>query len=170
MTYRFYHSIKHTPGFFSCFMHHIFRVSMHKSVHMTVWHIRLYFTKRLSSTGRDYHTDSYFFFHNRVSENTTESCSSYKSNPAINFFLKVPDISFSPANCTLWRHRVETFSTLLAFCTGNSPVTGEFPAQRPVSRSFDVFFDLRLNKQLSKQSRRRWFETQSRSLWRHCNQ
>ena len=42
-------------------------------------------------------------------------------------------------------------STLLALCVGNSPVTGEFPAQRPVTRHFDIFFDLRLNKQLSKQ-------------------
>ena len=47
---------------------------------------------------------------------------------------------------------METSSALLAFCAGNSPVTGEFHAQRPVTRSFDVFFDLRLNKQLSKQS------------------
>ena len=68
-----------------------------------------------------------------------------------------------------WRHRMETFSALLAICTGNSPVTGEFPAQRPVTRSFDVFFDLRLNKRLRKQSRRWWFETPSRPLWRHCN-
>ena len=44
-----------------------------------------------------------------------------------------------------------------------------FPSQRPVTRSFDVFFDLRLNKRFSKQSRRRWFETPSRSLWHHCN-
>ena len=44
---------------------------------------------------------------------------------------------------------METFSALPAICAGNSPVTGEFPAQRPVTRSFDVFFDLRLNKQLS---------------------
>ena len=51
---------------------------------------------------------------------------------------------------------------------GNSPVPGEFPA-RPVTRSFDVFFDLRLNKRLSKQSWGWWFETLSRSLWRHCN-
>ena len=43
------------------------------------------------------------------------------------------------------------------------------PAQRPVTRNFGVFFDLRLNKLLSKQSKRRWFETPSRSLWRHCN-
>ena len=44
---------------------------------------------------------------------------------------------------------------------------GEFPAQSPVTRSFNVFFDLRLNKRLSRQSRRRWFETSSSSLWRH---
>ena len=43
------------------------------------------------------------------------------------------------------------------------------PSQRPVTRSFAVFFDLRLNKRLSKQSRRWWFETPSRSLWRHLN-
>ena len=46
---------------------------------------------------------------------------------------------------------------------------GEFPTQRPVTRSFDVFFDLRLNKRLSKQSWCRWFETPSWSLWRHWN-
>ena len=46
---------------------------------------------------------------------------------------------------------------------------GEFPTQRPVTRSFDVFFDLRPNKRLSKQPRGWWFETQSWSLWRHCN-
>ena len=51
----------------------------------------------------------------------------------------------------------------------NSPVTGEFPSQRPVTRSFDVFFDLRLNKRLSKQSWGCWFEKPSRILWRHCN-
>ena len=44
------------------------------------------------------------------------------------------------------------------------------PHKRPVMRSLDVFvFYLRPNKRLSKQSRRRWFETPSRSLWRHCN-
>ena len=47
---------------------------------------------------------------------------------------------------------METFSALLAFCSGNSPVTGEFPAQKLVAQSFDVFFDLHLNKQLGKQS------------------
>ena len=44
---------------------------------------------------------------------------------------------------------MEIFSTLLAICAGNSPVTGEFHAQSPVTRSFEVFFDLWLNKQLS---------------------
>ena len=46
---------------------------------------------------------------------------------------------------------------------------GDFPAQRPVTRSFDVFFDHSLNERFSKQSRGWWFETQSRPLWRHCN-
>ena len=48
---------------------------------------------------------------------------------------------------------METFSALLAICAGNSPVSGEFPAQRPVTQSFDVFFDVRLIKRLSKHSR-----------------
>ena len=43
-----------------------------------------------------------------------------------------------------WHHQMETFSTLLAFCEGNSPVTVELPSQWPVTRSFDFFFDLRL--------------------------
>ena len=67
------------------------------------------------------------------------------------------------------RHQMETFSALLALCAGNSPVTGEFPAQRPVTRSFDVFFDLRLNKRLSKQWWGWWFETPSCPLWCHCD-
>ena len=46
---------------------------------------------------------------------------------------------------------METFSALLALCAGNSQVSSEFPSQRPVTRSFDVFFDLRPNKRLSKQ-------------------
>ena len=70
---------------------------------------------------------------------------------------------------TLWRHQMETFSALLAICAGNSPVPGEFPTQRPVTRSFDAFFDLRLSKRLSKQSWCWWFDTPSRPLWRHRN-
>ena len=68
-----------------------------------------------------------------------------------------------------WRHKMEALSALLALCVGNSPVTGEFPSQRPVTRTFGLSFDLRLTKGLGKQSRRRWFEMPSRSLWRHYN-
>ena len=64
---------------------------------------------------------------------------------------------------------METFSALLALCAWNSPGTGEFPAQRPVTRSFEFFSDLRLNKRLSKQSWCWWFETLSCPLWRQCN-
>ena len=60
---------------------------------------------------------------------------------------------------------METFSAQLALCAGNSPVTGEFSSQRPVTRSFDVSFDLRMNKL----SCGWWFETPPQSLWRHCN-
>ena len=65
---------------------------------------------------------------------------------------------------------METVSALLAICAGNSPVPGEFPAQRPVTRGFDVFFDLRPDKHLSKQSWGWWSETPSHSLWRHRNE
>ena len=80
------------------------------------------------------------------------------------------DYTVPHSTTSAWRpHYVETFSALLALCEGNPPLTGGFPSQRPVARSFDVFFDLHLDKRLSKQSIRRWFETPSRSLWRHCN-
>ena len=63
-----------------------------------------------------------------------------------------------------WRHQMETFSAVLAICAGNSPVSSEFPAQRPVTRSFEVFFDLRLIKRLG------WVNTHGAGhLWRHCN-
>ena len=64
---------------------------------------------------------------------------------------------------------METFYALLAICAGNWPVPGEFPTQRPVTRSFDVFFALRPNKCLSKQSWGWWFETPSHPLWIHRN-
>ena len=59
---------------------------------------------------------------------------------------------------------METFYALLVLCAGYSPVTGEFPSQRAVARSFD----LRPNKRLSKQLRGWRLETPSCSLWRHC--
>ena len=106
----------------------------------------------------------------------TESVDELKGNLDM-FFLIVLAIIIYREYCNVisriadgawWRHQMEIFSALLAICSGNSLVTGEFPAQRPVMRSFDVFFDLRLNKGLSKQSWGWWFETPSRSLWRHC--
>ena len=66
--------------------------------------------------------------------------------------------------------QVLTFSALLALCARNSLVTGEFPSQKPVTRSFAVFFYLRLNKWLSKQSWGWWFKMPSCSLWPHCNE
>ena len=78
-------------------------------------------------------------------------------NSYISIFVSVP----------WWRHEMGALFALLALCAGNSSVTGEFPAQRPVTRSFDVFFDLRLNKRWSKQWWGWWFETPSRPLWRH---
>ena len=63
---------------------------------------------------------------------------------------------------------METLFALLTLREGNPPVTGGFPSQRSVMRSFDSFY-LRLKKRLNKQSKRRWFATPARSLWRHCN-
>ena len=65
---------------------------------------------------------------------------------------------------TWWRHQMETFSALLAICAGISPV------QRPVTLSFDVFFDLHPNKRLSKQWWGWWFEMPSCPLWPHRNE
>ena len=75
-------------------------------------------------------------------------------------------------NCSAlswWRHQMGTFSALLGICAGKSPVPGEFPSQRPVTRSFDVFLDLRPNKRLSKHSWGWCFETPLSPIWRHCN-
>ena len=67
-----------------------------------------------------------------------------------------------------------TYCFMMTSSNGNifrvtGPLCEWIPSQRPVTPRFDVFFDLRLNKQLSKQSRGWWFETPSRSLWRHSN-
>ena len=56
---------------------------------------------------------------------------------------EICDLAASTKQWSSYCHRIGTFSTLLALCAGNSSVTGEFPAQRPVTRSFDAFFDLR---------------------------
>ena len=73
-----------------------------------------------------------------------------------NVFTEYTILTFNTAGNTRGSHddviKMETFSALLALFAGNSPAPGEFPAQRPVMRSFDVFFELRLNKPLNKQS------------------
>ena len=92
-----------------------------------------------------------------------------KGDPSLQISYKSIDNN-KQSRVTWWRHQMEIFSSLLAICAGNSPVPGEFPTQRPVTRSFDVFFHLRLNKQWSKQSWGWWFDTLSRPLWRHCNE
>ena len=76
------------------------------------------------------------------------------------FHSKIVRLALSPTICNLARETHTglcmmtssngNISALLAICAGNSPVTGEFPTQRPVTRSFDVCFDLCLNKRLSK--------------------
>ena len=81
--------------------------------------------------------------------------------PSKGIELALPGIAvlgINKVSCVLrLRHQMETFSALLAICTGKPPVTGGFSSQRPVTRSFDVFFDIgmRLNKRLRKQSKRR---------------
>ena len=80
----------------------------------------------------------------------------------------------------LWLDVRQLINSMMTSSNGNifrvtGHLCGEFtgprwiPGQRPVTRSFDVFFDLRLNKRLNKQSWGWWFETLSRPLWRHCN-
>ena len=64
-----------------------------------------------------------------------------------------------------WKH----FLRYWPFVRGIHRSLVNSPAQRPVKRSFDVFFDLCLIKWLSKHSRGWWFETLSHPVWRHCN-
>ena len=103
-------------------------------------------------------------------------CPTYKSSHHSSFGYRAPVDGFyeypifksvSWTWLWWWRHQMETISALLALCVENSPGTGESPSQRPVTRSFGVFFDLRIDKRLSKQP---WgFGTPSSSLWRHCH-
>ena len=79
-------------------------------------------------------------------------------------------LSFRLGKLAWWRHQMEKNRHYWPFVWGDSSITKEFPVQRPVTRSFGVFFDLRLNKWLSKRSWGWWFEMPSRSLWRHYNE
>ena len=77
-------------------------------------------------------------------------------------------IKVKPSWCMMTSSNGNIFRVTGPLC-GEFTGPGEFPTQRPVTRSFDVFFDLLLNKRLSKQPWGWWFETLSWSLWRHCN-
>ena len=68
-------------------------------------------------------------------------------------FMNIRQCDFLQKCRTWWRHQMEPFPALLALSEGN------LPAQSPVTLSFDVSIGLRLNRRLSKQSSRRWFET-----------
>ena len=86
----------------------------------------------------------------------------------LSFRIRISTCSF--ARIPWWRHPMETYSALLHLCEGNPPVTGGFPLTKANDAELWCFFDLHLNKRPSKQSRRRWLETPSRSLWRHYNE
>ena len=95
----------------------------------------------------------------------------YKKNPLSHRHLtKWPSVKINNFHDYVikWKHFPRHWPFVRGIHQFTSP--GEFPAKRPVTRSFDVFFDLRMNKRLSKQSRSGWFETQSRSFWRQCNE
>ena len=63
-----------------------------------------------------------------------------------------------------------TLSNGNIFRVTGPPVTSGSPSQKPVTRSFDVFFDVRLDKRFNKQSSCLWFDIPRRSLWRQCNE
>ena len=73
--------------------------------------------------------------------------------------------------CPRWRHQIEILFALLAFCAGNSPLTGYSPSQTNCQWRGALISSLirALNKRSSEKSWGWWFETPSRSLWRHCN-
>ena len=74
------------------------------------------------------------------------------------WYYNYPEIMMTSSN--------ENIIRVTGLCAGYSPVTDEFSPQRPVTWSFDDFFDLGLNKRQSKKTRRRWFETPSHTVWR----
>ena len=93
----------------------------------------------------------------------------YRKKIKIEYLMYTRMIQITGNRASRWRQQMETVSALLAICEGNPPVTGGFPSQRASNTGFDDFFDVSLNKRLSKQTNRRWKETPGYSLWRHCN-
>ena len=146
------------------------------SFHTTYDHAQLISINRLYSVK--------FLWDYSVLNNLNENEPKHKQNCKIHGYKRIKIIQLcnyphryiriSPAWLTYSSVRIKTsskgtLSTLRSLCWGNPPVTRGCPSQRPVTRSFYVFLELCLKKRWSKQSRRRWFHTPSRSLWRHCN-
>ena len=92
----------------------------------------------------------------------------YIYNNKISQQLQVSDMNKNASTCMMTSSNGNIFRVTGLLC-GEFTGPGEFPTQRSVTRSFDVFFDLRLNKRLSKQPWGWWFESPSWSLWRQCN-
>ena len=84
------------------------------------------------------------------SRNIGEDATFHANLLGLNFFIKL--VIYILNRNVMMTSSNGKFSALLTLCAGNSPVTGEFPSQKPVTRSFHVFFDLHLSKLLSKQS------------------
>ena len=127
----------------------------------------------MTNQGRGFAADINYFSQKRIISREVIKTWSHSGGRKIAIRPKKINSFASRTRCwrsPWWRHQMETFSASLAFCEGNSPVIREFPSQRPVTRSFDDFFDMRLNKLLSKQSRHRWDETpliMTSLLWTH---
>ena len=111
----------------------------------------------------------------QIADNLVVCSTAFRANNEVNFafFCSLRGesagdrwIPHSHDDVIKWKH----FPCYWTFVRGIYWWLVDSPHKWPVTRSFDVFFDMRLNTRLSKQSRRRWFETPSRSLWRHCNE
>ena len=89
-------------------------------------------------------------------------------------WIHTKSVHHIPVTCVLftmswWLHQIETFSVLLAICAANSPVTGKFPALKPVAWSFDFFICAWINGWVNNREAGDLRRTPSRPLWRHCN-
>ena len=92
----------------------------------------------------------------------------YESNSTSVYFKQISRIDILGTFCMMTSLNGNIFRVTGPLC-GEFTSPGEFPLQRPAAQSFDVFFDLSLNKRLNKQPWGWWFETLLWSLWCQCN-
>ena len=102
------------------------------------------------SLGADFGMGKYALYHHQMWKFETTGATRTSNLGVFSEFLIESDCEKTKVHDDVIKSK--RFYALLFLCVGNSPLTDEFPAQRPVTRSFDVFFDLHLNKRLSKQS------------------